>query len=156
MAGQGGFATRLNGVENFNEAGNSSATAVSDLASFIGEITSISLPELGVTDIDVSSMDSVSNHMEFVAGSIDPGLIDIELNYDKTEDAALLAAVRDPNEVWQISFPDESIWKCVGYIDKVGGGTSAPNDKITRVASIKCSGIPTQSTNFIAPPAPTP
>jgi len=154
MAGQGGFATRLNGTENFNVAGNSSATSMTSLTSFIGEIVSISLPEIGVTDLDVSSMDSTSNHMEFVAGSKDPGVIDIELNYDKTEDTALLAAVRDANEVWQISFPDESIWKCVGYINKVGGGTAAPNDKISRVASIKCSGKPTHSTSFIAPAAP--
>ena len=156
MAGQGGFATRLNGVENFNVSNNTSATAVSDLAGFIGEITSISLPELGVTDIDVSSFDSGSNFMEFVGGSVDPGVIDIELNYDASEDTALLAALGDDNEVWQITFPDSSIWKSVGYMNKIGGGSSAPNDKVSRVASIKCTGVPTQSASFIAPPAPTP
>lgn len=156
MAGQGGFVTRLNGTENFNTAGNSNATAISDLSSFIGEVTSISLPETGITDIDVSSFDSASNYMEFIAGSKDPGVIDIELNYDKDEDAALLAAVGEANEVWQITFPDSSIWKSVGYMNKMGGGTSAPNDKISRVASIKLTGLPTQSTSFIAPAAPTP
>jgi hypothetical protein len=156
MSGIGGFATRLNGVENFNINGNTSATAVSDLTRFIGEVTSISLPELGMTDIDVSSFDSASNFMEFVGGSVDPGVIDIELNYDKAEDNLLLLALRDPNEVWQITFSDSSIWKSDGYINKIGGGTSSPNDKISRVVSIKCSGVPTQSASFIAPPAPTP
>ena len=156
MAGQGGFATRLNGVENFNTSANTSATAVSDLSSFIGEVTSISLPELGVTDIDVSSFDSASNFMEFVGGSIDPGVIDIELNYDASEDTLLLAALGDANEVWQITFPDSSIWKSDGYVNKIGGGSTAPNDKVSRVASIKCSGVSTQSASFIAPPAPTP
>ena len=156
MAGQGGFVTRLNGVENFNVSNNTNISNTTALSNFIGEVTSISLPELGVTDIDVSSFDSSSNFMEFVGGSIDPGVIDIELNYDASEDTLLLAALGDPNEVWQISFPDESIWKSVGYINKIGGGTSAPNDKISRVASIKCSGVPTHSTTFIPPVAPTP
>ena len=156
MAGQGGFATRLNGTENFNAAANTSATTITSLTSFIGEVVSISMPEIGITDIDVSSMDSASNYMEFTAGSKDSGVIDIELNYDKTEDDSLWDAVGDAPEVWQITFPDDSIWKCNGYMNKVGGGTSAPNDKISRVASIKCSGIPTQSTNFVAPSAPTP
>ena len=156
MAGIGGFVTRLNGTENFNVAGNTNVSNTTALASFIGEVTSISMPEIGITDIDVSSFDSGSNYMEFVSGSKDPGLIDIELNYDKTEDAALLAALGAANEVWQISFPDDSIWKSVGYIDKIGGGSTAPNDKISRVASIKMTGIPTQSTSFIAPAAPTP
>lgn len=155
MPGIGGFATRLNGVANFvNTVVPTSTTATSDILGFIGEVTSISLPELGVTDIDVSSFDSGSNHMEFVAGSVDPGVIDIELNYDAAVDALLLAAVNDDNEVWQISFPDNSIWKSSGYINKVGGGTSAPNDKITRVVSIKCTGVPTQSASFIAPEIP--
>ena len=155
MAGQGGFATRLNGVNNFgNSVAPTSTTATSDIVGFIGEVTSISLPEIGITDIDVSSFDSAENYMEFIGGSKDPGVIDIELNYDKTEDAALLAAVGDANETWQISFPDNSIWKCNGYVNKVGGGTTAPNDKISRTASIKYSGVPTQSATFIAPEVP--
>jgi len=156
MAGIGGFTTILNGTENFNTSNNTAATAVSDLTDFIGEVTSISLPELGMTDIDVSSFDSASNFMEFIGGSVDPGVIDIELNYDKAEDALLLGSLRDANEIWQITFSDSSIWKSDGYVNKIGGGTSAPNDKISRVASIKCSGVPTQSASFVAPAAPTP
>ena len=133
MAGQGGFATTLGGSVNFTGT------------NVIGEITSISMPELSMTDIDVSSMDSVQNYMEFVGGSVDPGLIDVELNYDKDEDALVLAAVGDVNETWTITFPDGSSWATNGYINKMGGGTSAPNDKISRVLSIKCSGVPTHS-----------
>jgi len=131
MAGQGGFATTLGGAVNF--AGTNT----------LGEIVSISLPELGMTDIDVSSMDSASNFMEFVGGPIDPGVIDVELNYDKAEDALLYAAIGDANEKWTITFPDASTWASDGYVNKIGGGTATPNDKINRVMSIKCSGIPT-------------
>jgi hypothetical protein len=155
MSGQGGFVTRLNGVDNFgNTVAPTSTTATSDILGFIGEVTSISLPEIGITDIDVSSFDSDSNYMEFVAGSKDPGVIDVELNYVAANDVLLLAALRDANEIWQISFPDNSIWKTSGYINKIGGGSSAPNDKISRVVSIKCEGVPTNSVTFIAPEVP--
>lgn len=154
MSGIGGFQTRLNGTENFNAAANTSATATSSLTSYIGEVVSISLPEIGLTDIDVSSMDSTENYMEAVGGSKDPGLIDVTLNYDDTETASLFAAVGDANEIWQISFPDNSIWKCSGYINKILGGEATANDKLTGVVSIKLSGKPTQSTSFTAPAAP--
>jgi len=134
MAGIGGFATTIGGSSNFTGT------------SVIGEISKISLPELGVTDIDVSSMDSASNFMEFIGGSVDPGVIDIELNYDDDVDYALLSAVGDVNETWTITFPDGATWATSGYINKLGGGSSGPNEKITRVASIKCSGVPTQVT----------
>jgi hypothetical protein len=130
MAGQGGFATTIAGSVNTTP---------------IGEITSISLPELGMTDIDVSSFDSASNYMEFVGGSVDPGVIDIELNYTPADDALILAAVGDVNETWTITFPDSSTWATNGYINKMGGGSTAPNDKISRTMSIKCSGVPTHS-----------
>ncbi len=130
MAGQGGFATTIAGSVNTTP---------------IGEITSISLPELGMTDIDVSSFDSSNNFMEFVGGSVDPGVIDVELNYDGDQDTLLLAALGDANETWTITFPDASTWATNGYINKMGGGTTAPNDKISRVVSIKCSGVPTHS-----------
>ena len=133
MAGIGGFATTLGGSVNFTGT------------NVIGEITSISLPELGMTDIDVSSFDSASNYMEFVGGSIDPGVIDVELNYVPADDALLLAALGDANETWTITFPDASTWASNGYINKMGGGATAPNDKISRVVSIKCSGVPTHS-----------
>ena len=154
MAGIGGFATRINGTENFNTAANSSATAVTSLTNFMGEVTNISLPEIARSDIDVSSMDSAANFMEYVGGSIEPGTIDIELNYTPDELALALAAVGDDNEIWQISFPDESIFKSAGFLSKAFGGDTTQNDKISGTASIKLSGIPTASTSFTAPAAP--
>ena len=133
MAGIGGFKTFI--------VGSSNMTAVTGIV----EVTSISLPELGVTDIDVSSFDSASNFMEFVGGSVDPGVIDLELNYNAAIDTLILAAIGDVNETWTITFSDASTWASNGYVNKMGGGTSAPNDKISRVMSIKCSGVPTHT-----------
>lgn len=154
MAGQGGFGIKINGTENFNTAANSSATAVASLTDFMGEVTNISMPEMGRSDIDVSSFDSASNMMEFIGGQIDTGTIDIQLNYDPDELELAIAAIDDVNEIWQVSFPDESIFKSDGYLNKALGGDTSPNGKISGVASIKLSGVPTASTSFVAPSAP--
>jgi hypothetical protein len=128
MAGIGGFQTTVKGAVSFTGD--------------VVEVTNISFPELSVTDIDVSSFDSEDNFMEFVGGSVDPGVIDLELNYDKTQDVAMLASLGLANEDFTVTFPDGSTWVTDGYVNKIGGGTSAPNDKISRVMSIKCSGVP--------------
>ena len=133
MAGIGGFKTFVVGAVTM--------TAVTGIV----EVTSMSLPELGMTDIDVSSFDSASNFMEFVGGSVDPGVLDMELNYNAANDTLLLAAIGAANETWTITFPDASTWASNGYINKIGGGATAPNDKISRVMSIKCSGVPTHT-----------
>ena len=154
MAGIGGFGIRINGTENFNEAANTSAANTADLASFLGEVTSISIGEQTRSDIDVSSFDSANNVMEFIGGQIDPGTIDIELNYNPDELALAIAAMTDVNEIWQISFPDDSVFQSDGFFTKAVGGDTDPNGKISGTASIKLSGIPTASTSFIAPQAP--
>jgi hypothetical protein len=128
MAGIGGFATTLKGSVSFT--------------SNVLEIVKIDLPEVSVTDIDVSSMDSTSNFMEFIGGSIDPGVIDIEVNYDAVHEAAVEDAILLANESWTITFPDGATWVTDGYINKMGAGTAGTNEKIGRVMSIKCSGIP--------------
>ena len=131
MAGQGGYGITVTGEANF--------TATTG----IGEVTSISLPEVTIGDIDVSSFDSASNFMEYVGGQKEPGVIDFELNYAKATDAALILALGDANEKWTITFPDDSTWASKGYINKMAGGSTDPNGKISRVVSIKCSGVPT-------------
>ena len=150
MAGIGGFVTRLNGgtaaTNNFQL--NTSITAVTSLTGFVAEVVKFSLPEVGLTDIDVSSMDSTENYLEYVSGSADPGVIDIELNYAKANDVLVVAALGDANEIWSLTFPDSSRWSCSGYVNKIGGGTSGPNEKMSRVLSIKCSGKPTHVTSI--------
>jgi len=154
MAGIGGFGIRVNGKENFNVSGNTSAETVTSLSAYVGDITSISMPEVTVGDIDVSSFDSASNFMEYVGGQKEPGTLDMEVNYVPADLVDAIAAVGEANEVWQLSFPDGSIFKSNGYINKAVGGSTDPNGKISGVLGIKLSGIPTQSTSFTAPAAP--
>lgn len=149
--GIGGFATRLNGSVSFPN-GETSATAVSEITGYIGEVVGIQCPELAKTDIDVSSFDSDGNFMEFVPGSTDPGLIDVELNYDAAVEEDLLAAyLLAANQTWTISYPNGTSWRTDGYINKMKGGNATSNDKLSSVLSIKCSGLPTQATSFVVP-----
>jgi hypothetical protein len=120
----------------------------------MGEVTSISIGEQTRSEIDVSSFDSANNIMEKIGGQIDPGVIDIELNYDGDELALAIAAMTDVNEIWQLSMPDNSIFKSAGFLSKAVGGDTNPNGKISGAASITLSGVPTASTSFVAPAAP--
>jgi hypothetical protein len=137
MAGINGFQTTLGGSVNFTGT------------NAISEIVSIDLPELNVTDIDVSSMDSASNYMEFIPGSTDPGVIDVTVNYTEAQDKLMSGIVGGTNvaETWTITFPDSATWATSGYVSNFGAGTAQPNDKITRTFSIKCTGLPTHTTN---------
>ena len=134
MAGIGGFKTTLGGSSNFTGT------------NVISEVSTISLPELSVSDIDVSSMDSAQNYMEFIGGSIDPGQMDLEINYTPAQRALALAAVGDVNETWTLTFPDGSTYATDGYINKNGAGTAGTNEKLSSSLGIKCSGIPTHTT----------
>jgi hypothetical protein len=133
MAGIGGFATTLTGATNF-----SGTNAIS-------EVSTVSLPELSVTDIDVSSMDSASNYMEFIGGSVDPGQMDLVVNYTPAQRALSIAAVGD-DDVYTLTFPDGSTYATAGYVNKNGAGTAGTNEKITSTIGIKCSGLPTHVT----------
>jgi len=137
MAGINGFQTTLTGSVNFTGTNQ------------VSEIISIDLPELNVTDIDVSSMDSASNYMEFIGGSTDPGVIACTVNYTEAQDEQMSSIVGGTNvaETWTITFPDNATWATKGYVSNFGAGTASPNDKITRTFSIKCSGVPTHTTN---------
>lgn len=137
MAGINGFQTTVGGSVNFTGT------------NVIGEIVSIDLPELNVTDIDVTSMDSASNFMEFIPGSTDPGVVALTVNYTEAQDKLMSGAVGGTNvaETWTITFPDAATWATSGYVSNFGAGTSQPNDKITRTFNIKCTGLPTHTTN---------
>ena len=134
MAGIGGFATTISGSIDFTAGAE------------ISEVVTIALPELSATDIDVSSMDSASNFMEFIPGSVDPGQMDLVVNYTEEQRGLSIAAVGVVQD-WTITFPDSSTYVTEGYINKNGAGTAGPNEKITSSIGIKCSGLPVHTSN---------
>jgi hypothetical protein len=152
MAGIGGFATKINGSEDFQNF-NTNATSVSELNGDIRHIVTVVDPEISMTDIDVSSMDSAQNYMEFIGGSKDPGQIDVIVNYSSDDFDEILDAFGEDNQIWTVSFPDESSLSVDGYLNKLGAGTAGTNEKLTRSVGIKCSGTPTHNATFVLPPA---
>ena len=58
----------------------------------VGNIISISGPEISRDALDISTMDSATKHREFKPGMIDSGEVTAELNYDGTTVAAFLLA----------------------------------------------------------------
>jgi len=132
-----GFATTLSGSVNFTGT------------NVISEVQSITLPKLEVNDIDVSSMDSASNYMEFIPGSTNPGVIDLTVNYLEAQDKLMSGIVGGTNvaETWTITLPDGATWASVGYVNGFGAGEAVTNDKVSREISIKCTGLPTHTTS---------
>jgi len=130
MSGIGGYGTTLSGATSLPAPGG------------VVEIVNITLPEFTRTDIDVSSMEPGDYAMEFIGGMIDGGVVDIEVNYDKTQTAAVIGAIDSVNEAWTITFPDSATLVFDGYINKGVGGSAPMNDKISQVLSMKVSGLP--------------
>ena len=131
-----GFQTTLGGSVNFTGTNT------------IAEISSLTLPKLEVSDIDVTNMDSGSNYMEFIPGSTNPGVIDLTVNYTEAQDLLMSSIVggTNPSETWTITLPDGATWATDGYVNGFGAGEATNNDKISREFSIKCSGLPTHTT----------
>jgi hypothetical protein len=132
-----GFQTKLGGSVSFTGT------------NVIDEISSITFPELNVTDIDVTSMDSSGNFMEFIPGATDPGTIELTVNYLEAQDKLMSAIVGGTNvaQTWTITFPDNATWATLGYVSNFGAGEGQNNDKISRTLTIKCTGLPTHTTN---------
>lgn len=134
MAGVSGHSVTLSGTSHF--------TAGSEVV----EVTSISLPEIGKTDIDVSSMSDADLYKTFIGGMKDPGVIELEINYNAAQEPLILAAIDDENnQTWTLTLP-LGTWASDAYVNKSSGGSAPMDDKITRVLGLKCSGKPTWTT----------
>lgn len=117
-------------------------TLSGSVTSSVSQITSISIPGVSVDDLDVTTMASANAFREFIAGLKDAGELSVELLYEKSAYDAQLAAVGGAAETWTVTFPDESIFTCSGYI-KAAGQVEAPMDgPMTSSLTIKLSGEP--------------
>ena len=108
----------------------------------IGFVRSVSVGGMSAGDINISHLDSPGAWEEFIAGMKDAGDISLDVVYERTNHAALQAALGGSNENWTITFPDGSTFVCSGYINNLGV-ESPREDAITQSVSIKLSGAPT-------------
>jgi hypothetical protein len=132
MAGTDGFGTK------FYRMSGTNSTAIAGIVNIGG-------PEMEGEDIDVTDMDSPNGHMEFIPGLVDPGEVELELNYDKDEQSVLYGLVRTTGS-YKIVAPDSSNWTFNGYLK--GLTNEYPHDdKISAEATFKVSGAATYATN---------
>lgn len=109
----------------------------------IGNIRSITLPNMERIFFDTSSMSSVDDYRTFLGGMIDAGEATFELVFDKADVDTLHDAIEAVNEVWTITLSDTTTWACSGGVKSLGGGTSNIDDTVTWPVTIKFSGKPT-------------
>ena len=112
-------------------------------ATAVGNIISISGPEITRDSLDISTMDSPTKHMEFIPGMIDSGEITAELNFDGTTVAALLKnQTTSSTGAIVITIPDgdgttnKSTYTGTGFITALGHAIPF-DDKVTQTVGIK-------------------
>lgn len=110
----------------------------------IGMINRINIDGFDTTEIDVSTMNAPGGYMIFVEGMKDAKQITLELVYEGSQAAAIVAAkVAGPTkQAWTIVFPDGFSYVQQGYIKSMGIQTPM-NDKVSQQVVLRMSGPPT-------------
>jgi hypothetical protein len=106
---------------------------VSNVATDMGELISLNLPEFDTDDIDMTHSMSSGNLREFKAGLSDGG--EVEADY------ARALAMRGVDTEFVITLEDGSTSTFDGYVKNVGGEGSV-GEKISATVTIKVSGLP--------------
>lgn len=112
----------------------------------VGNINTISGPNLTRDSIDISTMDSGTKHREFIPGMIDAGEISVDLQYDGTTVATLLKnQLTASAAAIVLSVPDagtvttSSTYTGTGFITSLGHAIPY-DDKVTQSVGIKLTG----------------
>lgn len=106
----------------------------------VAELLSVSGPSMAGETIDVTHMESTDAFREKIPGLVDAGQIELEVQYTKTQTAAIHALWRTTVPV-VVTFPDGSTFTCSGHLTALGTETPL-EDKITQTISIDITGKP--------------
>ena len=126
------------------------ASLVGSVTGDVGDIISISGPNISIDSIDISSMDSSNKFGEFIPGMLDAGELTFEVNYDGsaggTANDLQTALTTEAAETWTITFPDTagSNWVVSGFVSALGNAIPF-DDKITQSLTITFTGLPAWS-----------
>jgi predicted secreted protein len=111
----------------------------------VGQIVSISGPNLSRDSIDISNMGSTNKWKEFLPGMLDAGECTIELIYDGTTVATLLAAQLTASaSTMVVTYPDNGTWSAAGFITSLGHSVSF-DDAVKQSVGVKFTGAGTAS-----------
>lgn len=114
----------------------------------VGHIRRIGMSGMDSDDIDVTTMSSENPFREFVTGLTDAGELEMDIVYEADTFDQLFGAIGRDHAVgasdleqWEITFPDDSVFSCRGYLRNLG--VESPMDEaIEGTAALKISGKP--------------
>lgn len=122
-------------------------TLIGGTVGTVGNIISISGPDMTADMIDITTMDSEGGFEEVIKGMADAGELTFECNYDGSAsgvaDALNTAFQLKAAETWTIQFAgDADDWSASGFIS--GLGHAIPfDDKISQSVTITFTGVST-------------
>ena len=111
--------------------------------SAVGQIISISGPNMTRDSIEITNMGSTNKWREFIPGMLDAGECTADVVYDGTAVATFLAAqLTQTAQTITVTFPDTGTWAASGFMTSLGH--SIPyDDKISQSVGIKFTGAVT-------------
>jgi predicted secreted protein len=119
--------------------------SASDVLTKLGEVTSISLPNSQVADVEATHFESPNRRREYIAGMIEDGEGTFEMNYDpnSASDVILRAAIADGVvRDYKIVVPDSAAnWEITGDCIVKSYERSVPNDdRMTASFTVRFTG----------------
>jgi predicted secreted protein len=134
------------GIDAFGIAFQRSDMATPGPAVFtaIGNVTSVSGPEIERETYDVTAHDSEDGWREFIGGLKDAGEVSVELNYDPVKHDELVADFDDAKaRAYKLVFPQgKGSWAFQAFL--TGFSQEAPvDDKLSGELTFKVTGKPT-------------
>jgi len=111
--------------------------------SAVGQIISISGPNMTRDSIEITNMGSTNKWREFIPGMLDAGECTADVVYDGTAVATFLAAqLTQTAQTITVTFPDTGTWAASGFLTSLGH--SIPyDDKVSQSVGIKFTGAAT-------------
>lgn len=110
----------------------------------IAQTVDLTGPEPEVGEVGITNNDSPDNTKEYIPGMIEPGEIEFEVVYTKTQAAALYALFGDGNVYfWRETYPDGSKWEFKGFLNAFGTEAPTEDEAIRNTVGIKVTNKPT-------------
>lgn len=132
------------GIDAFGIALKRGDGASPEVFATIGNVTSVSGPEIERETYDITAHDSVDGWREFIGGLKDAGEVSIEVNYDPTKHDDLIGDFEDTEaRTYQMVFPGTlGQWQFAAFLS--GFSQEAPvDDKLSAEIKFKVTGKPT-------------
>lgn len=130
------------GLNAFGIALERSDMASTPTYAAIGNVTSVSGPEIERETYDTTAHDSPDHWREFIGGLVDPGELTLELNYDPSIHDTLVGDFQDDvARDYRMIFPGGGQWDFKAFMS--GFSQESPvDDKLTAELTFKVTSKP--------------